>query len=139
MKFTNAGGKIDVHARILSNDHLDQNSTNPGIMIAVSDNGMGIPPEKQKTLFTKFSQANTGPMTPGNEGTGLGLFFCKGIVEAQGGTILLDSVPGKGTTITFTIPLAIQSTGVINQTPSSPEKSDIFKQSTISTASKSVN
>src|SRR5258706_1928412 len=88
MKFTNAGGKIDVHARLLSHDHLDQNPTNPGIMIAVSDNGMGIPPEKQKTLFTKFSQANTGPMTPGNEGTRLGRFFCKCIVEAQGGSIL---------------------------------------------------
>src|SRR5258706_1512631 len=138
MKFTNSDGKIDIHARLLSHDHLGQNA-NPGIMIAVSDNGIGIPPEKQKTLFSKFSQANTGPMTPGNEGTGLGLFFCKGIVEAQGGTILLDSEPGKGTTITFTIPLAGQSAAVSTQIPSSPEKSDIFKQAAINTASKSVN
>ena len=65
---------------------------------AVSDNGTGIAPEDQSRIFEKFVQAK------GEQGgTGLGLAICKEIVRAGGGTIWVDSEPGKGSTFTFTV------------------------------------
>ncbi len=72
---------------------------------AVRDDGIGISAEDQARLFTPFfrsheSQARSQP------GTGLGLLISKGIVEAHGGTIVVQSEPGHGTTATFHIPVA---------------------------------
>lgn len=69
------------------------------IKISVSDTGIGISKEKQKYLFTKYSEASE---TKGS--TGLGLYVVKGIVEAHGGTVDAKSEQGKGTAISFTLP-----------------------------------
>lgn len=77
----------------------DQNE----IKIIIHDNGLGIPYERQGKLFTKFYQADAS-LTREKGGSGLGLSICKGIVEAHGGKISLESKPDTGTTITFSLP-----------------------------------
>ncbi len=80
-------------------------SENGMIVFAVADQGQGIPKEWHKKVFEKFGQVEArraGVAT----GSGLGLAFCKIAVEQQGGRIWLDSAPGQGTTVTFTLPAA---------------------------------
>lgn len=73
------------------------------VVVYVKDNGVGIPKEKQKSLFKKFFQADASA-TRKHGGTGLGLAICKGIVEGLGGEIWFESEPGQGTTFFFSIP-----------------------------------
>lgn len=70
--------------------------------LSVQDDGRGIPAEYQARIFQKFVQIK------GQEdgGTGLGLAICKEIVRAHGGAIWVESVPGKGSKFTFTLPVA---------------------------------
>ncbi len=88
-----------------SNGSIEINaaSKNGDVVFYVKDNGSGIPKEKQDGLFKKFYQIDTS-LKRSHGGTGLGLVICKGIVEALGGTIWLESQAGKGTTFYFTIP-----------------------------------
>jgi PAS domain S-box-containing protein len=69
-------------------------------VIGVSDQGIGIAPEDQKTLFEPFSRVGIEGRT---EGIGLGLVVCKRLVEAQGGRIWVESKPGEGSTFFFTL------------------------------------
>lgn len=71
-------------------------STGDNAVIEVEDNGPGIPPEEHSVLFKRFSQGNAGKRHAG--GSGLGLYLCKQVVEAHGGTIGVDS-QGNGSTI----------------------------------------
>lgn len=74
------------------------------VKVWVKDTGVGIKPEDQSRLFSKFAQLGTKkPRTA--EGTGLGLVVARGIVEAHAGRIWVDSEEGKGSTFYFTIPL----------------------------------
>ena len=66
----------------------------------VSDTGIGIAPEQQKTVFDRFVKLNSFV-----QGTGLGLSICKLITDTMGGSITLESEIGKGTTFRFTIPM----------------------------------
>ena len=94
LKFTPDGGKIVVSAK-------------PGngiLTVSVSDNGMGIPENEQKDLFSKYYQIRTTPHQLAKKGTGLGLYITKGIVEAHEGTVGVISSEGKGTSIYFTLP-----------------------------------
>lgn len=71
------------------------------VRISVADSGPGIPPEQLAGLFERFYRMRRDAAEPG---IGLGLAIAKGIVEAHGGTIGIDSVVGKGTTVWFTLP-----------------------------------
>lgn len=73
--------------------------------VAVIDTGSGIPPEYLGIIFDKFRQAPTNGRLS-QPSTGLGLTFCKLIVEAHGGTIGVDSTVGQGSTFWLTLPLA---------------------------------
>jgi signal transduction histidine kinase len=73
------------------------------IKISVTDNGIGIPKEKQKDLFKKFYQVDT-TLTRERGGSGLGLAICKGIIDNHGGEISVESEEGKGAKFVFTIP-----------------------------------
>ena len=75
-----------------------------GLVIAVHDQGPGIPREDQGTLFQPFGRIG-GRDGDGIQGTGLGLVACRALVEAHGGKIWLESEPGQGTTFYFTLPI----------------------------------
>jgi PAS domain S-box-containing protein len=77
--------------------------------IAVSDNGIGIPPHEQDHLFEKFYRASSGRRTTG--GTGLGLAIAQSLVELHGGTIHVDSDGESGSTFTVTLPRAEPGAG----------------------------
>jgi len=68
------------------------------VVISVSDNGPGIPAERQEAVFEAFNS------TKGQRGTGLGLAVTKKIVEEHGGRIDLESQPGEGTTVVLALP-----------------------------------
>ncbi|WP_205957372.1 ATP-binding protein [Pantoea stewartii] len=74
------------------------------LQLTVSDNGSGIPPEEQLRLFDPWYQAPSGKALS-VQGSGLGLFICREMVQRMGGEIHLHSQPGKGTEVTLILPL----------------------------------
>lgn len=75
------------------------------LRVSVADTGPGIAAHEQPRLFQRFGQLDTSN-TRSASGTGLGLFIVRAIVEAHGGTVGLDSAPGRGSRFWFTLPLA---------------------------------
>ena len=73
------------------------------VWVSVSDQGIGIPPEHQTKVFDRFYRLESG-VARRRGGTGLGLAICKGIVEAHGGLIWVESAPGKGSKFSFSLP-----------------------------------
>jgi NtrC-family two-component system sensor histidine kinase KinB len=92
LRYTSSGGRIQLFA-----EHLG-----PQVHLSVSDDGAGIPYEYQSKIFEKFVQVEKDKAV---HGSGLGLAICKEIVRAHGGTIWVDSLPGEGSTFTFTLPV----------------------------------
>jgi len=86
------------------------------VVVSVTDEGAGIPPERLPLLFQKFSRAEEEDGGRDSEGAGLGLAIAKGIVEAHGGRIWAESDgPGLGARFTFTLP-ALDRTGAATAT-----------------------
>ncbi|MBO9559230.1 MAG: histidine kinase [Caulobacter sp.] len=79
-------------------------SSETGLRFEVRDTGPGIAPEHRPRLFKIFSQID-GSMTRAHEGSGLGLAICHDLVSLMGGAIGVDSVPGRGSTFHFDVPL----------------------------------
>ena len=92
IKFSPAGSKIVVVA------HRDTD----GVIISVLDKGKGIAAEQLPRVFDRYWQSSRTD----RQGAGLGLAIAKGIVEAHGGRIWIESRPGEGATASFTLPLA---------------------------------
>jgi signal transduction histidine kinase len=69
--------------------------------VSVADEGLGIPPDQLANVFSPFERLHADEVT---EGLGLGLTIAKGIVEAHGGRIWVESVPSRGSTFHFTLP-----------------------------------
>jgi signal transduction histidine kinase len=74
------------------------------VRITVADEGPGIPLDEQNRLFQRFFRSRTVREQAG--GLGLGLSICRAIVHAQGGDITIESTPGRGTSVHFTLPKA---------------------------------
>jgi len=91
IRYTPTGGLVTVEAR------ADQN----GVGFSISDAGPGIPEGDLPHVFDRFWQGRNQRRA----GAGLGLAIVKGVVDAHGGHVSVDSVPGKGTTFRFVIPL----------------------------------
>ncbi len=91
-KYTPNGGKISMSASTTSDE----------VIICVSDNGRGIPPEYLPHLFEKFYRVPTNEHEA--QGSGLGLFICKRIIDAHGGRMNVDSTYGVGTAVTVRLP-----------------------------------
>lgn len=96
VKYTPEGGKLDIS--------LEKNSTD--IVFKIKDTGVGIPESQQSRIFTKFFRGDN-VIRMETEGSGLGLYTTKNIVEAHRGKIWFDSKEGEGTTFFFTIPIPI--------------------------------
>nr|WP_245312665.1 PAS domain-containing sensor histidine kinase [Methanohalophilus levihalophilus] len=94
IKFTSEGGDVNIK--------VDQND---GVMnFSISDNGVGIPVDEQRTIFDPFRQVRSS-RNPEVCGTGLGLALVKEYVDMHGGTVQVESEVGKGSTFSFTIPV----------------------------------
>lgn len=94
IKFTRAGGTISI----------DSEQQNSDLLISVSDNGVGIPPEVLTHLFDD-SPMQSLHGTANEKGTGFGLLLCKKFVAQHGGKIWAESVVGQGSVFRFTLPV----------------------------------
>lgn len=74
------------------------------VLVSVSDEGIGIPPEHQDKVFERFYRVD-GPLTRSTPGSGLGLSIVKGHIEAHGGEVWMESTVGKGSKFYFSLPL----------------------------------
>ncbi|MBI3836791.1 MAG: sensor histidine kinase [Planctomycetia bacterium] len=74
--------------------------------LMVRDTGSGIPAEKLPRIFDRFFTTKSGPDASGKGGTGLGLAFCRDVIEAHQGRIRVESTLGKGTAFTLKLPAA---------------------------------
>jgi signal transduction histidine kinase/CheY-like chemotaxis protein len=100
VKFTSEGQVV------LSMRLLERKEAVARVAFAVQDSGIGIAPEHQGHIFTGFSQAEAST-TRRFGGTGLGLAISQGLVQAMGGTLELSSTPGRGSTFSFALDLAV--------------------------------
>ena len=99
VKFTMEGGEVAISARRVAN----------GVAITVRDNGIGIAEQDIPRVMSQFGQVDSS-LARQYQGKGLGLPLAKQLTELHGGTLVLQSVLGAGTTVTVTLPAArIQS------------------------------
>ena len=92
--YSHDGDTIDVNVR----------QTDDNVEVVVKDTGIGVPKAEQSKLFTKFFRA-TNARRHRPDGTGVGLFLTKKVIDAHHGSIIFKSVEGKGSTFGFTLPL----------------------------------
>jgi two-component system cell cycle sensor histidine kinase PleC len=95
VKFTPEGGDIVISLSRLGQDRM---------RVAVTDTGIGIAPEDVRRLARPFEQVE-GQHSKTTQGTGLGLALTKSLVELHGGRLSIDSEPGRGTTVSFDLPM----------------------------------
>jgi signal transduction histidine kinase len=95
LKFTQKGGRIELSAALAGD----------AVRVSVSDTGVGMTPDDVKDIFDKYTQARSRA-TRSEKGTGLGLYITRQLVELHGGKISVESEIDKGSTFSFTIPLA---------------------------------
>jgi len=95
LRHTPAGGEIGVHAQRMG----------AAVLVAVVDSGEGVQPEDRERVFEPFFRGDASrAREPGEGGAGLGLAIARGLVEAHGGRIWLESEPGRRTTVQFVLP-----------------------------------
>lgn len=116
-RYAPEGDVVHLEAEVVFDTYIDQPS---GVEIRVTDRGVGITPERQAELFTRFStfaaQRRPALDRPGqpvaqkqrssthwSSTSGLGLYISRGIIEAHGSQLKLKSIPGEGTTFAFTL------------------------------------
>jgi PAS domain S-box-containing protein len=97
LKFTPAGGTVEVSARLLPKD-------SGRLLLEVSDSGCGMNAEASERIFGRHFQV-TGQRHNSRKGLGLGLFICKELVTRQGGQIWVTSEPQRGSVFSFTLPI----------------------------------
>lgn len=95
IKYTQNGGRVEVVLQEQAGE----------VIARIQDNGFGMSAEAQKKLFEKFYRVKTDK-TQNIQGTGLGLFIVKQLVEKMGGRIWVESEEGKGSTFSFSLPIA---------------------------------
>jgi signal transduction histidine kinase len=116
VKFTPPGGAIRIAAR-------QEPAPQARLVVEISDTGIGIPAQDLELIFEKFHRSGD-QLTSAIDGTGLGLAIARQIVEFHGGRIWASSEHGKGSTFTFTLPLAAQAVSAVP----SPQRPGHFQQ-----------
>jgi signal transduction histidine kinase len=101
IKFSNRGGVIDVFSKIRENGK---------VYFCLTDHGIGMSADYVNNLFKTQVQSVLG--TESEKGTGMGLFFCKDLIEKNNGTIWAESTPGEGTRMCFELPVQNKSVQV---------------------------
>jgi signal transduction histidine kinase len=96
LKYTSSGGTISLLA----------NANGREVIVQVQDTGEGIPSDSLNTIFEKYAQVKNQDNKETRQGTGLGLPFCRLVVEAHNGRIWVDSTVGTGSTFSFTLPIS---------------------------------
>ena len=81
---------------------------NGSVKLEVVDHGIGIPPAEQQKIFDKFYRVGD-PLVHNTKGSGLGLSLVRHIVQAHGGEVSVDSVPGRGSKFTINLPVALRT------------------------------
>lgn len=117
LKYTPEHGTVSVQLKQKHSESGEQ------VVLTVADNGIGIAKERQSQLFSKFYQVQheKSDLRYITKGTGLGLYIVKGIVEAHGGDVTVESEPNHGTTFSFTLPITLPA-----QDQKTPPPSQIF-------------
>ena len=99
LKFTDPGGSVHVHLSV---------TPDQGVRVAIRDTGIGIEPSLLPRVFDVYTQADQS-LQRSRGGLGLGLALVKGLIEPQGGKVAIASEgPGRGTEVSFSLPLVSQ-------------------------------
>jgi signal transduction histidine kinase len=106
VKFTGENGHVNLSARVRRQANGPASLANNGLFVevAVSDDGIGIEPANRERIFEAFAQVE--PSHSPTQGTGLGLTIARRLVELHGGTITVESEPGRGSCFRVCIPVA---------------------------------
>ena len=111
-RYTPANGRITVwaaeaklHDKVPAHPAGEAGLPPHCVVVNVRDTGVGVAPEDQDKIFTKFYRADN-PLSVEAGGTGMGLAIVKGLVEAHGGRVWVESEPGAGSTFSFVVPAA---------------------------------
>jgi len=99
INYTKTGG-IGISIKFLKKEN--------NILFTIKDTGIGIPQTQQKRIFSRFFRT-TNALKTETEGTGLGLFIAKNIIESHGGKVWFESKENKGSTFFFTLPVGVRS------------------------------
>lgn len=104
-KFSPSGARVDVEVLVSDYDAL----------VRVKDRGRGIPADRLEAVFDRFHQIDASDRSD-KGGTGLGLAIARGIVNQHGGRIWAESMPGQGSTFSFTLPLRAREPDKVTET-----------------------
>ncbi|HEX9775995.1 MAG TPA: ATP-binding protein [Actinomycetota bacterium] len=103
---TNLVGNATKFSRAGTPIHIGAERENGNIRVFVRDHGVGIEPADLDQIWERFSRVRPPDGGAKPQGTGLGLYIVRSMVEAQGGTVSVSSTPGEGSTFSYTVPIA---------------------------------
>ncbi|HPS21203.1 MAG TPA: ATP-binding protein [Candidatus Paceibacterota bacterium] len=107
VKYTPENGNVNLNVSVTlkDQDFGGKKMAKDNITISVTDSGMGVPEDQKEKIFEKLFRADNARATE-SEGTGLGLYIVKSIIDKSGGDIWFDSVEGKGSAFYVTFPIS---------------------------------
>jgi signal transduction histidine kinase len=112
LHYTPSGGAIHIEAGVAPRGAEESNAAAAPVRIAVVDTGIGIPPEHLPHVFTRFyrvDKSRSRAAAGAASGAGIGLTIARRLSEAHGGSLTVESEPGRGSRFTVTLPVALDS------------------------------